>query len=55
MNKETLSRAKELEADIKCIEALLAEHKKIMPGWQSIHRIGKPVQTFIVRHIRRTT
>lgn len=28
MNKETLSRAKELEADIKCIEALLAEHKK---------------------------
>lgn len=28
MNKETLSRAKKLEADIKCIEALLAEHKK---------------------------
>lgn len=28
MNKETLSRAKELEADIKCIEVLLEEHKK---------------------------
>nr|DAP04538.1 MAG TPA: Rubisco Assembly chaperone C-terminal domain [Caudoviricetes sp.] len=23
-----------------------------MPGWQSIHRIGKPVQTSIVRHTR---
>lgn len=28
MNKETLSRAKELEADIKCIEVLLEERKK---------------------------
>lgn len=28
MNKETLSRAKELEADIKYIEVLLEEHKK---------------------------
>lgn len=28
MNKETLRRAKELEADIKCIEVLLEEHKK---------------------------
>ena len=28
MNKETLSREKELEADIKYIEVLLEEHKK---------------------------
>ena len=26
--------------------------KNIMPGWQSIHRIGKPVRTSTVRHTR---
>ena len=29
--------------------------KNTMPGWQSIHRIGKPVRTSAVRHIKRTT
>lgn len=26
--------------------------KNTMPGWQSIHRIGKPVRTSAVRHTR---